>query len=179
MPSPAESWRPVVGFEGAYEVSTLGRVRSLYRVVPHSRTGTRTIPDRILSQQLRSKGSLRPNTKRYPEVELRDGRSHKRHVRKVHRLVLESFVGPRPDNCVACHANDDPTDNRLANLRWDTHSANTKDSVINGCHPQSRKTTCRKGHAYAAGNLYLRPDGGRGCRECRRIAIRKNRNGRS
>lgn len=169
-----EMWLPVVGFEGSYEVSSLGRVRSVARVVSHARSGSLKVQARILSQQLRSQGTTRPGCKRYPEVELSDS-DHKKHVCKVHKLVLEAFVGPRPDGHVACHRNDDPTDNRLENLRWDTYSANTQDSVINGCHPQSRKTVCRQGHEYDAINTYVRPDGGRGCRACRRVASKKHR----
>lgn len=52
--------------------------------------------------------------------------------RYVHRLVLETFVGPRPLGMECCHYNGDPSDNRLENLRWDTKSANAKDAVRHG-----------------------------------------------
>lgn len=45
----------------------------------------------------------------------------------VHRVVLESFVGPCPDGMEACHNNCDYSDNRLDNLRWDTKSENMRD----------------------------------------------------
>ena len=48
------------------------------------------------------------------------------------RLVLSAFVGPCPEGMVACHANDNPGDNRLANLRWDTLKANSADALRNG-----------------------------------------------
>jgi hypothetical protein len=58
-----------------------------------------------------------------------DGRT----IRKlVHHLVLEAFVGPRPDGMVGCHDNDDNTDNSLGNLRWDTHKKNCEDRARNG-----------------------------------------------
>ena len=50
----------------------------------------------------------------------------------VHRLVLEAFVGPCPTGMEACHNNGDPSDNRLENLRWDTHLENMKDAVKQG-----------------------------------------------
>lgn len=50
----------------------------------------------------------------------------------VHRLVLETFIGPCPKGMETCHNNDVPNDNRLENLRWDTHSNNHKDKVKNG-----------------------------------------------
>ena len=163
-----EQWRPVVGYEGSYEVSDQGLVRSIARTIHYPKGGLRELPTRVLSQRMRGRArSL------YPVVEL--ARNNRKHSFKIHVLVLEAFVGPRPNNCVACHANDDPKDNRLENLRWDTCSANTHDSIINGSHYQAGKTVCRQGHEYSGGNLYFRPDGGRGCRACRRQASMKHR----
>ncbi len=50
----------------------------------------------------------------------------------IHRLVLESFVGTRPKGMEACHNNGIKTDNRLVNLRWDTHKNNQLDRVKHG-----------------------------------------------
>lgn len=50
----------------------------------------------------------------------------------VHQVVLIAFVGPCPDGLVACHFDDDPTNNRLCNLRWDTMEANIRDKIRNG-----------------------------------------------
>ena len=57
--------------------------------------------------------------------------------RRIHRLVLETFVGPCPENMEGCHNNGDPTDNRLENLRWDTRSGNVRDTVAHGNHPRA------------------------------------------
>ena len=46
----------------------------------------------------------------------------------VHKLVLEAFVGPRPEKAVACHKDNNPANNAVSNLRWDTHSNNLKDN---------------------------------------------------
>lgn len=56
----------------------------------------------------------------------------KRSTTRVHRLILLAFVGPAPGGLVACHADDDPLNNRLDNLRWDTLSSNAADSRRNG-----------------------------------------------
>jgi hypothetical protein len=45
-------------------------------------------------------------------------------TRRVHTLVAEAFIGPRPDGMEVCHGNGTPTDNRAENLRWDTHKVN-------------------------------------------------------
>lgn len=58
----------------------------------------------------------------------------------VHTLVLEAFVGPKPEGTECCHANDLGDDNRLENLRWDTHLANASDKVKNGNQHQGEDT---------------------------------------
>ncbi len=52
--------------------------------------------------------------------------------RAVHRLVLEAFVGKRPDGMEACHWDGNPANNSLSNLRWDTRSGNRKDDIRHG-----------------------------------------------
>lgn len=105
----AEQWKHIDGFDGVYEVSDCGRVRSFNR---QSRQGA------ILSQGW--KGNLK-----YKVVVLsKNGVTT--HF-KIHRLVLETFVGPCPDGMEACHNNGINTDNRLSNLRWDSHAENIRD----------------------------------------------------
>lgn len=90
--------------------------------------------------------------------------------RYVHRLVLETFVGPRPEGMEACHNNGDPTDNRLGNLRWDTRSENVKDAVRHGVvlgAANAAKTHCPQGHEYNGDNTYTDPQGRRRCRKCK------------
>ena len=78
----------------------------------------------------------------YLQVSLSKG--NKKHTKKIHRLVLEAFVGPCPDGMETCHNNDVKTDNRLENLRWDTHLANTHDAINHNKHP-ARRTGLRAG----------------------------------
>lgn len=102
-----------------------------------------------------------------PFVNLANGGERK--ICRVHVLVLEAFVGPRPDGLQGCHWNDIKTDNRLENLRWDTASANMHDKVRNGhCH-QTAKQKCPSGHGYTADNTKFDKRGRRYCRECHRI----------
>ena len=105
----SENWKAVVGYEGLYEVSDQGRVRSL------ARKGVRQT--RILKAT--------PNNTGYPVVGLYKHKTRK--IYTVHSLVMGSFVGPRPQGTEVCHANHDKADPRLLNLRYDTHLANMND----------------------------------------------------
>lgn len=150
MDATPEEWRPIVGYEGVYAISDQGRVRSVDRV---KRTG-RHIRGRVLKPWL---SSPRP----YPCVTL--GHSDKRYI---HTLVLETFKCPRPSGMEVLHANDDPADNRLGNLRWDCRGENIRDRVRNGTHNHASKTHCKRGHDLA--DAYIKANGARQCRQCRR-----------
>ena len=52
---------------------------------------------------------------------------------RLHRLILEAFVGPCPDGMEGCHNDDDKLNNRLSNLRWDTRFGNMADRVARDC----------------------------------------------
>lgn len=112
-----EVWKPVVGREGQYEVSSLGRVRSVPHELVHRDGVTRPIKGRLLKLQARDP--------RYFSVSI-GGRSI-----RVHRLVAEAFLGPAPDGCIVLHANDNGHQNHVGNLRWGTHSTNRADARHN------------------------------------------------
>ncbi len=120
--NPIEEWRPVVGYEGFYEVSDMGLVRSLAITVrgPHG------------SRQNRSGGILAVNQSgNYPTVKL--SKNAKAKTIRVHRLVLEAFVGPCPDGMECRHfPNRSHDDNRLANLSWGTKKQNAADRELQG-----------------------------------------------
>lgn len=123
-PDPDERWKVIPGYEGFYEASSHGRIRSLARVIEHS--GRRkTLISRILRPGPHRSGHL--------WVDLCGPDGHK--TRQVHQLVLETFVGPKPPRMVGCHWDGNPQNNRLDNLRWDTQSANLYDAVKHGTHP--------------------------------------------
>lgn len=114
-----------------------------------------------------------PSDKGYSTVRLRhpDGRKS---TPRVHRAVLETFVGPCPPGMEACHNNGDRTDNRLENLRWDTHQANERDKVNHGTNGRSHLNShCPQGHAYTRENTYHHPQGWRVCRICKRAGNRE------
>ena len=151
---PIESWRPIVGHEGLYEVSDQGHVRSLDR--PDA--AGRWVHGRAVQPVVHHRGHLR--------VSLWSG--GRRTQVFVHRLVLEAFRGSAPAGMEACHNDGNPTNNRLDNLRWDTQSANQLDRVRHGTHNNASKTHCPAGHPYDANNTHVDPSGHRSCRACMR-----------
>jgi hypothetical protein len=141
---PGEHWLPIPGYEGLYAVSDLGRIRSLDRVITRRTDGrTQKVKGRVLRLSRSVKGR--------PIVIL--SASGQSRTRPVHRLVLLAFVGPCPPGLEACHNNGDRTDNRLSNLRFDTHSANILDRQRHGTDWQRNKVRCPSGHLLAAPNL--------------------------
>lgn len=85
---------------------------------------------------------------------------------RVHALVAEVFLGPRPEGMFVCHKDDVRTNNRLSNLYYGTHSENTVDSVRNGTHNNARKTHCKRGHEFTPENTYILKTGSRSCKAC-------------
>lgn len=137
-----EHWKKIESSGGEYIVSSRGRVKN-------SRTG------RILKPFVRGKtGHL--------GVQLPSGRKY------VHVLVAEAFIGERPPGLEVCHGDNDPTNNDVSNLRWDTRSANVLDL-------RGDKSKCRNGHPWVEENIYTFPQGWQACRECRRISRRRSR----
>jgi hypothetical protein len=122
-----EEWRPVVGFEGLYEVSSLGRVRGLERVIDtpsHPSQKTKTIPARILAQKIN-----RPHGKGYARCMVALCSGGRQLTRNVARLVAEAFLdNPNGFDCVL-HLDDDATNNQLSNLEWGDHAENVRQAV--------------------------------------------------
>ena len=155
-----EEWRPVLGWEGLYEVSDQGRVRSVDRIVRNRPGVTLTIRGQVLKPRV-SKGG-------YLVVWLyNDGA---RREQPTSRLVCAAWHGPCPPDMECRHLDDDKTNNTPENLCWGTRSENTYDKIRNGRHPMAAKTHCKRGHAFDEVNTYRNPaTGSRRCRKCKRL----------
>lgn len=128
VPETSEQWRPIAGFDGRYEVSDQGRVRSWVRAGKDQGAGWKRRAQPIV---------------RRPHVNRRTGywcvtlRLPPRYVtRTLHRLVLEAFAGPCPVGMEACHHDGDREHNGIGNLRWDTRSSNARDRTRHGTNYQ-------------------------------------------
>ena len=116
-----ENWKPVVGQDG-YEVSDIGRVRSVDRTISFERHGS------IVYRKLRGRMRKlqRDDEDCHLFVMLGDQKMY------VHRMVLEAFAGPCPEGHECRHADDVKHHNYLQNLSWGTRSQNVKDAYDNG-----------------------------------------------
>lgn len=164
-----EIWKEVPGYEGLYEVSDLGRVRSLDRVTEFNDGRVRKFKGRLLTGSVGSHG--------YWMISLyKDGQSVKR---TTHDLVLTAFEGPRPEGYVGCHFDGDKSNNKAENLRWDTYANNMHDSVRQGAHYWARRGKCSRGHDLVERNIRPRPNKGnsRECKACHRAWASSSRRG--
>lgn len=121
-----EIWKPVVGHPG-YEVSSLGRVRSLPRTKTHVRLGTK-VTAHFKGAMLRQN----PDRNGYPKVGLTSSNQ------LVHVLVLEAFRGQRPEGKESLHRDGNRANSRLNNLRWGTHDENIRDAMRHGTTSRQR-----------------------------------------
>ena len=119
---PGEEWRQFPGWEDRYEISSLGRVRNIPRIVNRG-PGTYSLPVKIRKLW---KGSIG-----YPTITLaKEGRFHSIFV---HRAVCEAFHGPCPSPAhEVAHYDGTRTNNRADNLRWATRSENRDDQRRHG-----------------------------------------------
>ena len=134
-----EEWRDVPGWEGWYQVSSQGRVRSVDRTITQrSRWGeqTRVMKGRILRPGKCSNAYLSVFFSR-PGVQSKQNQL-------VHRLVAIAFLGDPPLHHEVCHMNGDRTDNRVVNLRWDTRQGNIADKLIHGTDNRGEKNSQSK-----------------------------------
>jgi hypothetical protein len=173
-----ETWRDITGFEGRYQVSTCGNVRSLFSADSH-RIGRIRKPNMCVGYH---RMGLRLNGKM-------------RHL-KVHRLVAVAFI-PNPMNKpFVNHINGIRTDNRVENLEWCTHAENIEHAWRTGLakpHHSPNSGKFKKGHAAKpvvalddSGNVVARYNSGRDADKalglsrgqvCRALKGRRNHTG--
>jgi hypothetical protein len=126
MKNENEIWKDIPGYEGCYQASTLGRIKTIAHPVAGKNpyTGnpfTRIVAERILRPGKFCKGGhvsvvLKRNTNGKP----------------VHQLIMKTFIGDCPEGMEVLHKNGDPQDNRLINLRYGTRSENIIDVYYQG-----------------------------------------------
>lgn len=119
----AEEWRPVVGFEGGYEVSNLGRVRTVPRILTRKNGASYPVKARIKKTWPCKRGG-------YPSMMLKFNGVKK--FIGVHVLVAAAFHGPRPDYYDVCHIDGNVNNCCVGNLRYGTRKSNMADALRHG-----------------------------------------------
>jgi hypothetical protein len=116
-----EVWKDIPGYEGRYQASSHGNIRSLPRVEfrkdAYGGHANWSYKGRVIKQHPGESGHLHVNL-------------GARNTKKAHRLVLEAFVGPCPVGFECLHIDGNPTNNRLDNLRWGTRLENRADMRV-------------------------------------------------
>ncbi len=129
-----EVWRPIKGYQGYYEVSNIGRIKSLTRYVKSKKPErVKVIYSRNMKQKLNKTG--------YWTIMLMKNLVHKFYL--SHRLVAQSFLS-NPNNypCVN-HIDGDKLNNKVDNLEWCTHSENVMHSYNMGLQKRNNPNVIR------------------------------------
>lgn len=162
-----EVWKDVPGFGGHYMASTHGRVKSKSRTVfkrnQHGGISEQHYKEKILTSKPYGKNG-------YCRLHLSvDGNKI---TVPTHHMILLAFDGPRPDGMEGCHSDNDPSNNRPDNLRWDTHHENNQDRkraghYATGEHHPMAKITKSVAEAIALADAHTDEI-------CRRYGVSKN-----
>lgn len=133
-----EEWKAVPGYEGIYEASTLGRVRSLDRVI-HKLNRWGSVSPMKLHGRVLAGG---PHVGGYESMHLyRDGVQW---ATVTHIVIALTFIGPCPIGQETMHANGNKYDNRLENLSYGTHKENEDAKDVHGTRPKGEQSTSAK-----------------------------------
>ena len=124
LPDTTEHWKPVVGYEGFYEVSDTGYVR----------LGVQTYKSKHPKGKILT---FRMSPKGYVCVALTKG--GKRTGYPVHKLVMAAFVGPCPPGKERNHKDGEKTNNRVSNLEYVTHAENMRHALVMGLFPSGER----------------------------------------
>lgn len=136
----AEEWRDIPGYGNHYMASSLGRIWSKPRVVTKRKGATGKLAVQYYEGRM-----LKPQSNgKWGHKNIHISVNKVKITLSVHRLVLLAFVGPCPEGMEACHNNGKAHDNRIKNLRWDTHANNNKDRLLHGTYPTSEAHPCAK-----------------------------------
>jgi len=129
-----EIWKNIPGYGNHYQASSLGNIRVKDRYVEKF-CG-------LINKNVKQfyKGRLLKPTKadKWNHLSVHLGYNNQRKTVLVHKLVLLAFVGPAPDGMECCHNNGIASDNRIENLRWDTHRNNNGDRKRHGNYPTGK-----------------------------------------
>lgn len=154
-----EIWKDIPGYEGYYQVSTLGRIRDVDRVITRSDGNIMTRSGKIRK--------LDTTTKKYPYIGLH--KNNKLATLVVHRLVARVFI-PNPDNLPQInHKDGNKFNNHVDNLEWCTNQQNVLHAMRNGLAGGTKRSCLTKEQAIEVKSLLN--SGHRQCKIAERLGI--------
>ena len=159
--SRAEFWVPIVGYEGYYEVSNYGKVRSLDRTI--------TVDRQSYSYDKRLKSiekAIGLDGNGRPKVEL--DKYGKSHSINIHVLVAQHFVLGRKPGLIVCHKDGNEMNNHASNLYWGTYIENAQDTIKHGNNYHLNKELCPRKHKLQEPNLRTSNAKYRRCLSCKK-----------
>jgi len=122
-------WKDIPGYEGHYQASHDGRIKSVARIVPHARHGSMILKERILRT---------PPDDRYGYFRVCLSKNGVQSNRLVHQLVAATWIGPVPDGQEVCHGSNGVVDNSVSNLSYGTRLKNQRDRYRDGTYNGKR-----------------------------------------
>lgn len=134
-----EIWKDIPGYEGAYQASTHGRIKSLDRICPQG--GYKLVKNNLIKGKILKLGIHRDG---YLKTFL--SKKGNKKCFTVHRLIALTFLGPRPIAYATGHLNGNRKDNRIENLKYVTYKENSSHLSLHGTllfgtkHPRAKFT---------------------------------------
>jgi hypothetical protein len=128
-----EIWKDIIGYEGYYEVSNYGNIRSIDRIIEGGKWG---------KEKRKSKNICKVLCHGICRVKL--CKCGVKNFYSLSHLVLETFGVPRIPYMICCHNDGNPMNNRIDNLRWDTIKSNCEDSVKHGVQVNGERVHTHK-----------------------------------
>lgn len=132
-----EEWKPIPGYEGLYEASSFGKVKSLRREeIYRKRNG-------IISTRIREERILKPNAGRNNHQRITLCKDGKTNVLLLHRVIASAFIPNPEEKPNIDHIDTDPTNNCVWNLRWVTQHENAMNPLT-----RIHNSKSKMGHPY-------------------------------
>lgn len=123
-----EVWKDILGYEGCYQISNIGNIKSLKRTVLYSKVGLKNIKERILKKRIQNSGYLIVDLRLLNKVK----------TFTIHRIVAEYFVPNLNNKPCVNHIDGNKLNNNYYNLEWNTYSENNNHAINTGL----RKINC-------------------------------------